>query len=145
MATIRIPSSASELLPFCARHPDPHKQTCFDTYAHLLVTAAAMGFHCGGHARTPTCRSFINQPGPIDLAVFRSQSLMPQMLAMGMVCLPIPDNATDEAELAKLIEDLAEEGLIAMERILQHDGIASFPLRLAEWIAKPPQRDHGLI
>ena len=145
MATIRIPSSSGELLPFCTRHSDPHKQTCFETYAHLLVTAAAMGFHRGGNARAITCRSFFNQPGPIDLAVFRSQGLMPQMLAMGMVCLSTPDSATDEAELAKLVEDLAEEGLIAMERILQQDGVASFPLRLAEWIAKPPQPDLGLI
>ena len=145
MATIRIPSSAGEMLPFCSRHSDPHKETCFDTYAHLVVTAAAMGFHCGGNARTTSCRSFINQPAPIDLSIFRSQGLMPQMLAMGMVCLASPDNATDEAELAKLIEDLAEEGFSAMERILHQDGIASFPWRLAEWIAKPPHQDSGLI
>jgi hypothetical protein len=145
MATIRIPSSAGEMLPFCSRHSDPHKQTCFDTYAHLLVTAAAMGFHRGGNARSITCRSFFNQPGPIDLAIFRSQGLMPQMLALGMVCLVTPDAATDEIELAKLIEDLAEEGLVVMERLLKHDGVASFPLRLAEWIAKPPPQDQGIL
>jgi hypothetical protein len=145
MATIRIPSSSGELLPFCARHPDPHKQTCFDTYAHLLVTAAGIGFHRGGNSRTVTCRSFLNNPGPIDLSIFRSQGLMPQMLAMGIVCLSDPENATDENELAKLIEDLAEEGLTEMERLLKADGIASFPWKLAERIANPPKADPGII
>lgn len=145
MATIRIPSSASELLPFCARHSDPHKQTCFDTYAHMLVTAAGIGFHRGGNARAVTCRSFLNNPGPIDLSIFRSQSLMPQMLAMGIVCLSDPEAATDENELTKLIEDLAGEGLMEMERLLQQDGIASFPWKLAERIANPPKIDSGLI
>ena len=138
MATIRIPSSAGELLPFCARHSDPHQQTCFDTYAHLLVTAAGIGFSRGGNARTAACRSFLNNPGPIDLSIFRSQGLMPQMLAMGIVCLPDPENATDESELSKLIEDLAEEGLTEMELLLKRDGVSSFPWKLAEWIAAPP-------
>ena len=145
MATIRVPSSALELLPFCSRHPDSHKQTCFDTYAHLLVAAAAMGFHIGGQSRTAACRSFLNQPGPIDIAIFRSQGLMPQMISMGIVCLPTPDAATDESELAKLIEDLAEQGLMQMEKILQQHGNSAFPWQLAEWIATPPKPDQGVI
>jgi hypothetical protein len=142
MASIRIPSSAGELLPFCSRHTDSHKQTCFDTYAHLLVAAAAVGFHKGGNTRAVTCRSFVNTPAPIDLAIFRNQGLMPQMLALGIYCLSNPDDALDEGELAKLIEDLAGEGLMEMERILQKDGITSFPWKLAEWIANPPTH-HG--
>jgi hypothetical protein len=134
MAAIRLPASASELLPFCSRHPDPHKQTCFETYAHLLVTAAAVGFSHGGNSRSLACRSFINQPGPIDLAIFRSQGLMPQMLILGMSCFPHADLASDENELAKLIEDLAEVGLAEMERLLLRDGQSLFPWQLAQWI-----------
>jgi hypothetical protein len=145
MATIRIPTSASELLPFCSRHSDPHKQTCFETYAHLLVTAAAIGYTRGGNARGVTCRSFINQPSPIDLAIFRSQGLMPQMLVLGISCLANADLATDEIELAKLIEDLAEVGLTQMELLLQRDGPSAFPWRLAEWVASPPTFDQGQI
>lgn len=145
MATIRVPSSAHELLPFCSRHPDAHKDTCFDTYAHLIVAAAQMGFHIGGQSRMAVCRSFLNQPGPIDVAIFRSQGLMPQMLSMGIVCLSTPDAATDESELAKLIEDLAEQGLLQMERILQQHGVSAFAWQLAEWIASPPRPDQGLI
>jgi hypothetical protein len=63
---------------------------------------------------------------------------MPQMLSMGVVCLSSPDEATDENELAKLIEDLAEEGLTEMERILAKDGLSSFSWKLAEWISNPP-------
>lgn len=138
MATIRMPSSSLELLPFCARHSNPHKQTCFDTYAHLLVTAAAVGFVAAGQCRPGVrCRSFLNQPGPIDIAIFRSQGLMPQMISMGVVCLPKPERATEDAELAGLIEDLAEEGLIEMERLLNKDGVSNFPWNLAEWIAFP--------
>lgn len=91
------------------------------------------------------CRSFLNQPGPIDVAIFRSQGLMPQMISMGIVCLSTPEAATEEGELAKLIEDLAEQGLLQMERILQQNGISAFPWHLAEWIASPPQPDQGLI
>lgn len=145
MATIRIPSSALEILPFCARHGEPHGQTCFDTYAHLIVAAAAMGFHHGGNARTEKCRSFLNQPGPIDLSIFRSQSLMPQMIAMGIVCLPTPEDAIDENQIAQLIEDLAQAGLLQMERLLQKDGISGFPWNLASWIANPPPPDQGII
>lgn len=145
MATIRIPSSAGELLPFCARHPEAHKLTCFDTYAHLLVAAAAMGFHIAGCSRTAKCRSFLNQPGPIDVAIFRSQGLMPQMMSMGVVCFSSPDDVTDESELAKLIEDLAEEGLAQMETILQKNGVSAFPWMLAEWIANPPMAEQGVI
>jgi hypothetical protein len=104
-----------------------------------------MGFHIGGQARSASCRSFLNQPGPIDIAIFRSQGLMPQMLSMGIVCLPTPDTATDESELAKLIEDLAEQGLMQMEKILQQNGVSAFPWHLAEWIASPPRPDPGVI
>ncbi len=145
MAAIRIPICAGELLPFCARHPDPHKNTCFDTYAHLIVTAASMGFYLGGNARTVICRGFTSQPGPIDVAIFRSQGLLTQMIALGIVCLPSPEDATEDGDLAKLIEDLAEVGFMEMERILSKDGLALFPMRLAEWIAKPPAQDQGII
>jgi len=145
MATIRIPSSAGELLPFCSRHPESHKQTCFDTYAHLLVAAASMGFHIGGCSRMVSCRSFLNQPGPIDVAIFRSQGLMPQMMTMGVACFSSSDHVTDENELGKLIEDLAEEGLRQMERILQQSGVSAFPWLLAEWIADPPKAEQGVI
>jgi hypothetical protein len=138
MATIRMPSSAVELLSFCSRHTDPHKQTCFETYAHLLVAAAAMGFRITGQSKPTRCKSFLKLPGPIDLAIFRSQSLMPQMMSMGVVCLPDPEQVTDDAELATLIEDLAEEGLTEMELLLKRDGVSSFPWNLAEWIATPP-------
>ncbi len=145
MATIRIPSSAGEILAFCATHPDSHKLTCFANYAHMLVAAAGIGFHKGGNARSIPCRSFLNQPGAIDLAIFRSQGLMPQMLALGVVCLSSPDDATDDTEIARLIEDLAEEGLMEMERLVQKDGVASFSWKLAEWIAAPPSIDSGII
>ena len=83
--------------------------------------------------------------GAIDLAIFRSQGLMPQMLALGVVCLSSPDDATDDTEIARLIEDLAEEGLMEMERLVQKDGVASFSWKLAEWIAAPPSIDSGII
>jgi hypothetical protein len=145
MATIRIPSSALEILPFCTRHGEPHSQTCFDTYAHLIITAATMGFHKGGNVRTERCRSFLNQPGPIDLSIFRSQNLMSQMMAMGIVCLPTPEDSIDENQIAPLIEDLAHTGLLQMEFLLRKDGISGFPWNLASWIADPPPADQGLI
>jgi hypothetical protein len=63
---------------------------------------------------------------------------MPQMMAMGVVCLHEPEQVTDDVEISNLIEDLAEEGLMAMELLLKKDGVSSFPWNLADWIASPP-------
>jgi hypothetical protein len=145
MASIRIPSSATALLSFCAKHQEANEHYCFDTFAHLITTGAAMGYHLSG-AQTPMpCRSFLAQPYPIDLAIFRSLGLLPQLLAVGMSTLGNPDDAIDENKLAKLIEDLSNEGLRVMESILAQKGDTEFSWELSYWIANPPKVEHDQI
>jgi len=145
MAVIRIPSSAGALLPFCSKHSEANEHHCFDTYAHLITTSAAMGFHKCGPSQPVSCRSFISQPFPIDLAIFRSQTLLPQLLAIAMSCFDDPDDAIDEGKLVKLVEDLANEGLRELEKILALVGDTEFPWKLAYWIANPPEPEHDRI
>lgn len=134
MATIRMPSNGVDLLQFCSRHSEPHSQACFETYAHLVVAAAALGFRITGGSSSATCKSFLKHPGSIDMAIFRSQGLMPQMMSMGITCLEDPNSVTNEDVLARLIEDLAAEGLNEMNTILTKEGPAAFPWNFAEWI-----------
>lgn len=145
MASIRIPSSANALLPFCTKYQEANDHPCFDTFAQMIATSAAMGYHLSGPNPPAACRSFLAQPYPIDLAIFRSLGLLPQLLAITMSVLGNPDDAIDENHLVKLIEDLADEGLKTMERLLVDKGETEFPWALSSWIANPPKVEHDQI
>lgn len=111
----------------------------------MIATSAAIGYHqCVPHVPS-LCRSFIAQPLPIDLAIFRSQTLLPQLLAIAMSCFDSADEAIDESKLVKIIEDLADIGLREMEKILANVGETEFPWKLAYWIANPPSVDPDTI
>lgn len=145
MASIRIPSSANALLPFCAKYQEANEFTCFDTFAQLITTSTAMGYHLCGPYPPAACRSFLAQPNPIDLAIFRSLGFLPQLLAISMSVLGNPDDAINENHLVKLIEDLADAGLKTMERLLVEKGEREFPWALSSWIANPPKVEHDQI
>jgi hypothetical protein len=142
MASIRIPSSANALLPFCSKYEDANDYTCFDTYAQMVTVSASIGYHsCGGNLPA-SCRSFLTKPYPIDLAIFRSPDhsppLISQLLSISMSVLGNPDEAIEENRLVKLIEDLADEGFRLMEELLVQKGELEFPWALSFWIANPP-------
>jgi len=138
MATIRIPSNATDLLPFCQRSDDARPDACFETYAHLLVIAASLGYRLGPGPPSRSCQSFLKNPGAIDLGIFRSQGLFSQILIISMMCHPDNDLALDEANLVRSIEDLSEAGLEEMCMALASKGASSFPEILAGWIAEGP-------
>jgi len=138
MAAIRVPSNATDLLPFCQRDEHARPDACFETYAHMLAIAACLGYRLASGPASRSCQSFLKTPGPIDLGIFRSQGLFSQLLIISMMCHPDNDAALDEANLVRSIEDLAEAGLEEMCMALTSKGASSFPEVLAGWIAEGP-------
>ena len=138
MASIRIPSNAVEILPFCHRSEDVRDDACFETYAHMIVIAACLGYRLEDGPPARECQSILKNPSPIDLAIFRSQRLFSQLLILSMMCHSGNESALDEANLAKTIESLAETGLEEMSEAIATHGHASLPEILAGWIAAPP-------
>lgn len=110
MPAIRLPESAEALLPFCRRHEDALDNACFDTYADLVAFAASCGFH-RLNSRTPSePKKFIPGIYPIDLAVFKNQSLFPNLLLIALGAEGKPDAARDEERLCGIIEAFTDVG-----------------------------------
>jgi hypothetical protein len=110
MPAIRLPESAEALLPFCRRHDEALENACFDTFADLVVFAASCGFQ-RLNGRTPAePKKFVPSNYPIDLAVFKNQSLFPNLLLIGLGAEGKPDIARDEDRLCRLVESFADVG-----------------------------------
>lgn len=110
MPTIRLPQSAEPLLPFCRRFEEPLENACFDTYADFVTFAASCGFH-RLHGRMPAePQQFHSGISPIDIAVFKNQSMFPNLLLIGLGTEGKPDIARDEDHLCRVVEAFADVG-----------------------------------
>jgi hypothetical protein len=125
MPSIRLPQSAEPLLPFCRRSEEPADNACFETYADMVTFAASCGFH-RLHGRTPQDpKEFIPKTYPIDLAVFKNQTLFPNLLLIGLGTEQKADIARDEDRLCRLVEAFADVGF----KYLAHELIGWTPAR----------------
>jgi hypothetical protein len=125
MPAIRIPKSAEPLLQFCRRSEEPVENACFDTYADLITFAASCGFH-RLHGLTPAePQQFMSNVYPIDIAVFKNQSLFPNLLLIGLGTEGKPDITRDEERLCLVIEAFADVGC----KHLAHELIGWTPAR----------------
>jgi hypothetical protein len=134
MARIRIPTSALDLLPFCQTAQDRHPEVLFQSYAALITTAAAYGFHSAGR-RVPEVTKFLSSPEPIDLGIFRSQDLYPQLLLLSLACADesAGEDPLDEDYLSRLIENLAGAGSKALStKLAAAGGPSTFVYALGE-------------
>ena len=134
MARIRIPTSALELLPFCQTSSDRHPEVLFQSYAALVTMAAAYGFHLAGRKVSEVAK-FLSSPEPIDLGIFRSQDLYPQLLILSLGCADEMkgEDPLDEEYLSRLIEKLAGVGLKALTvKLASAGGPSSFVNVLGE-------------
>lgn len=141
MPTIRLPQSAEPLLPFCRRFEEPHDNACFDTYADFVTFVASCGYH-RLHGRMPAePKQFLPNIYPIDLAVFKNQSLFPNLLLIGLGTDGKPDIARDEERLCRVVEAFAEVGC----KYLAHELISwtpsRFHLELAELLCQAAEVD----
>lgn len=139
MSSIRLPSSAYELLPFCRPYDEARDDACFDTYARLVTVAACLGYRLEEGPPLRTCQSFLKNPSSIDLSIFRSQNLFNQLLILSMLCHPENEKALNERNLVQVIESLAERGFSEMSSHLSAQGPASFPETMAGWMIEPPK------
>lgn len=135
MPAIRLPESAEPLLAFCRRHDEPLDNACFDTYADLVAFTAACGFQ-RLNGRTPSApQKFVASIYPIDLAVFKNQSLFPNLLLIGLGAEGKSDIARDEERLCRLVETFADVGCKFLAHELTGWTPARFHLETAALIA----------
>lgn len=136
MPAIRLPESATPLLPFCRRHDEPHENACFDTYADFVTFAASCGYH-RLHGRTPSeATKFLANIYPIDIAVFKNQSLFPNLLLIGLGTEGKPDIARDEDRLCRVVEAFADVGCKYLAHELNTWTPARFHLKVADLLCE---------
>jgi hypothetical protein len=125
MPTIRLPESAEPLLPFCRRFEEPLDNACFDTYADFVSFMASCGYH-RLHGRLPADpEKFLPNIYPIDLAVFKNQSLFPNLLLIALGTEGKSDIARDEERLCRVVEAFADVGC----KYLAHESTGWTPAR----------------
>lgn len=135
MPAIRLPQSAEPLLPFCRKADEALENACFDTYADFVTFAAACGYH-RLNGRTPSePGKFLSSIYPIDLAIFKSQQLFPNLLLIGLGAEGKADIARDEERLCKLIEAFADVGCKYLSHELKEWTPARFHLEVGELLA----------
>ena len=122
MATIRVPQEAQSLLSLCRKHTCGPTETpgppCFETYADLLVFAAACGFH-EIKGKAPNRKSkFLDSPNPIDLQIFKNDRRFPQILLIALATSRDQNVVRDEETICRLIEDFAAVGCFHINRTL---------------------------
>jgi hypothetical protein len=135
MATIRVPQEAQPLLPLCRKHErgpteaaQPH---CFETYADLIVFAAAFGFS-EMSGRPPSRKSkFLDRPNPIDLSIFKTDKRFPQILVMALATSRDQNVVRDEELICRLIEDFAAVGCQRLSRTLKSSVVGGAHLEIA--------------
>ncbi len=81
MATIRIPESATPLLPYCrsSNSDGPH---VWETFADMVAFLAAYGF--SQEVAPPETFRAAKSANPIDLHTFRNRGLHPQLLMVAI-------------------------------------------------------------
>jgi hypothetical protein len=135
MPNIRVPESAQQLLPMCRKHEllptERELPQCFETYADLLVFAAAYGFS-QLHGSIPKRKTrFLSTPNPIDFEIFKSDRRFPPILLIALAASKDKDVVRDESLLCKLTEDYAAVGFEKMIKIQSEHGDTSFILQIA--------------
>ena len=122
MATIRVPQEAQALLSLCRKHErgptEPEVPACFETYADLMVFAAAFGFS-EMNGKPPIRKSkFLERPNAIDLGIFKTDRRFPQILLMALATSRDQNVVRDEETICRLIEDFAAVGCSHIGRTL---------------------------
>ena len=140
MPNIRVPESAKQLLPMCRKHdllPGEHEMPqCFETYADLMVFAAAYGYS-ELHGSIPKRKTkFLATPNPIDFEIFKSDRRYPPILLIALAASKDKDVVRDESLLCKLTEDYAAVGFERIIKVQAMHGDKSLILQIANALAE---------
>jgi dnd system-associated protein 4 len=139
MATIRIPQEASHLLPLCRSHSgDTHdrpEQICFETYADLMVFAAALGYEEMGGKLPMRETRFLDRPNPIDLQTFKNDRRYPPILLIALAASKDRAVVRDEDLLCKIAEDFAAVGCERLKKAVDRGVPGGWHLAIAKRLA----------
>jgi hypothetical protein len=121
MATIRMPVDGEDFFQFVKGVPGENpKLSYFPTYAHLIASAAAIGFHQDDPI--DTIEFVQKQPNPIALDIFRNQGLFDILLLLSISKLKDTKVAKDPELVTQITERLACAGFRAMHDMYDNDG-----------------------
>jgi len=140
MPNIRVPESAKQLLPMCRKHDllpgENELPQCFETYADLMVFAAAYGYS-ELHGSIPKRKTkFLSTPNPIDFEIFKTDRRYPPILLIALAASKDKDVVRDESLLCKLTEDYAAVGFEKIMKIQAQQGATSLILQIANALAQ---------
>lgn len=141
MPVIRVPVEAKPLLSLCRKHElGPSELAgpqCFETYADLMVFAAAYGFsELRGHAPIRKKSDFLERPNPIDLSVFKNDRRYPQLLLIALATSKEKDVVRDEELICHLVEDYASVGCLRLSKATDQAFALSSHLILAQTLVE---------
>lgn len=136
MAAIHLPVTLEPLLPFARTSKQKKSNACFDSYAHLVTFAAALGFSelDGGPPSPGAPRSTLIEPIPWEYFSGGRQEIALHLI--GLAAGGGTEIVNDAERLCRVIEDLAAEGGKALMKILRHGGDGSFHAELGELLIK---------
>jgi len=142
MPSIRIPQAAEPFLPMCRRSEtlgaETREKVCFETYADLIVFAAALGFEAmGGRIPTRDTR-FLERPNPIDFQIFKDDRRYPQLLLIALAASKDRHVMRDETPLCRLAEDFAAVGFERLTEIVDATTPGSWHLAIASRLTEAP-------
>lgn len=121
MANIRMPVDGEDFFQFVKGVPGENlSQSFFPTYAHLLASAAAVGFYQEPPAGNIEYRE--KQPLPIAIDIFRNQDLYDVLLLLVTVNTKDPKSAKDPDHVCRTIETLSCAGFRAMQSLYDESG-----------------------
>ena len=109
---------------------------CFETYADLMVFAAAYGYS-ELHGSIPKRKTkFLATPNPIDFEIFKSDRRYPPILLIALAASKDKDVVRDESLLCKLTEDYAAVGFERIIKVQAMHGDTSLILQIANALAE---------
>ncbi len=121
MANFRMPSNGEDFFSFVQRPGSGEQRLAyFPTYAHLLVSAAAVGASRDEFEEPQEFRD--REPRPIPTETFNSQQLYEICLLLAIEHDGDPAVVKDEDKVARIIEGLAAAGFTALYPMLQESG-----------------------
>ena len=134
MAFIRVPKEAESLLIYCRPSFNRLPNACFETYAEFMIFTACFGFYKTGIDGNQPVSTFMEQPYPIDMAIFKNQHLFSQILLLGLASTNSHDITQQEEMLARRVENYAAKGCVELNKLLKKSIPESFHLELSTLI-----------
>lgn len=139
MTNIRVPEEARLLLPYVATNQQSEQESVFDSYAHMVVFCACLGFELKEFREKPS--ALTKGATPIELAiVMHGDKLLQAALLLGLARDRTDRYVTDEDRLCRIIEGYAAAGAAFLVREFELCGWKEVPSTLHSIVKRLAQR-----